>query len=96
MIAPGKVGHCAQCGDWRLIIDGKGHCFACAEDVTETDEQLEHRLRWERTCRGCGQDKKMDGLLVCWTCMKRHDVQPLAYAGMTVRDWLNKYGRGTR
>lgn len=31
MTPPGKVGHCDKCGDWRLIIDGKGRCFKCAE-----------------------------------------------------------------
>lgn len=33
VLGPGKVGHCVQCGDWRLIIDGRGHCFACAKPV---------------------------------------------------------------
>ena len=97
MIAPGKVGHCAQCQDWRLIIDGQGRCFACTpnKDTDETDAQLEHRLRWERTCRGCGNDKGMDGLLVCWSCMKRGD-NPLKYSELSVRQWLLKFGRGVR
>ena len=54
--------------------------------AVETDAAM----RQEPFCRGCGKDKGMTNMLVCWDCFKRRkDITPLKYAyGMEVHEWL--------
>ena len=52
--------------------------------AVETDAAM----RKETFCRGCGNDKGMTNMLVCWDCFKRRkDITPLKYAG-EVHEWL--------
>lgn len=62
--------------------------------VCRNSEPLsEDSLRAEAYCRGCGQDKAGQGLLVCWNCFKRHPQSPLKDSGLSVADWLKNFAR---
>ena len=56
--------------------------------------EIEVAVRREPICRGCGHEKSMGGLVVCWGCFKYRQDEPFKYFDGDLDQWLVAIGRG--
>jgi len=77
MISPGKVGHCAKCGEWRMVVDGKGQCYGCAQVHTAGCGKQTHVSGTNGGTMPCGASLKWpDGTMtveLCAKCLPNYD-----------------------